>query len=1348
MPNGFSFVDAKVGGVNSLTDSEVVQANGLTELLSISMGDRIEAINAGFIDEAVVVPDASIAGFVWIDVNQDGRYESGEERIPNVVVELLNDAGSPVTQVTTDEDGEYIFMGLTGGIYSVRFSSVPGFVFTATEVLPGSRIDSEPDQLTGITKNYNLTQSQDLTGINAGYFTELPVEEEASISGVTWIDQDENGIFDSQEVGLSEVVVQLQDLDGNLLAQTLTDEAGVYSFFGLVGGSYVVGFQRVVDYSFTAANAAPGTETDSEVDPVSGVTIAYDLEEGENLRGINAGYILDAPVGSESASISGFVWFDANIDGLIDITETGLPNVKVYLRDQDSILITETVTDLDGLYDFSNLSAGQYILNFDLLDGFVFTTAKAAVGTETDSDARESDGFTRLYSLGVNQQLTGINAGFKIDTPVDEAQASIEGLTWLDENGNGLIGVSEVGIPNVRVFLRDQDSLLITETLTDSEGRYRFSGLEDGLYYLNFEEQEGRVFTVAKAAVGTIWDSDVRESDGFTRLYSLEVGQELIGINAGYISDSVESQKSSISGLVWFDEDEDGLVGTTEEGIAEVKVYLRDQDSLLITETMTDPFGGYIFTGLERGQYILNFDEIDGFVYTTAKAAVGTETDSDVRESDGFTRLYDLNIAHQLTGINGGYKLIDVTPEPEPGTDLINGIVWEDINGNGILDPQEQGTPNLRVRLLSEDDDILESSFTDADGRYTFENLASDNYKIDFFLPLDVELTEAGVGSDESIDSDLVSGLTTEVIALPGTEGQDVNAGYYFPVSITGQVWLDINSDGIQDDDEPGTNNFLINLFNDSGEFIDRSFTNFNSIGEQGHYGFNGLRPGIYYVQVQGQQGVSYSPAFQADSTLDSDITGDNGAGTTQNFNLLSGESAEDIDIGLILEPSTIGDLLWIDQNGNGVQDDGEQGLNDIVVELYNNEGIKVNETITGTIEGEDGRYLFVDMYPTEYYVQFILGDDYVVTGSDLGGVDSKDSDINNSNGFGSTSIFLLSPGEADLDIDGGVFLKSSIGNRVWHDRNLDGLQDDNEPGVRAVEVTLFRLLNGEEPTMIDQQTTNALGSYRFENLSDGDYFVVFTPDELWEFTSLSAGDSENDNNADATGVTEIVTIENNISRNDIDAGLVRPSNQIAGQVWNDENENGSFETEETLLEGMTIILMSEDDEQLDETVTGRAGRYVFDDLEDGTYYVKLVADADYEFTEKDFGLDDVNDSDFNAVGETEMLIFDNGETVQRHVDAGLIRIGKFNSSIYPNPATGSHLNLRSYKYPHETGSVGRLLIMDEQGALRQAQKIQIPESEGYYNRSINISSLPAGFYYIKMDQGRRSEQLKLIKID
>ena len=64
-----------------------------------------------------------------------------------------------------------------------------------------------------------------------------------------------------------------------------------------------------------------------------------------------------------SASISGYVWYDDDGDGVFDQGEDGLEGVTVSLyRDNDGILMGTQTSSQDGSYQFSNLSAGDYIV--------------------------------------------------------------------------------------------------------------------------------------------------------------------------------------------------------------------------------------------------------------------------------------------------------------------------------------------------------------------------------------------------------------------------------------------------------------------------------------------------------------------------------------------------------------------------------------------------------------------------------------------------------------------------------------------------------------------------------------------------------------------------------------------------------------------------------------------------------------------------------------------------------------------------------------------------------------------------------------------------------------------------
>ena len=80
---------------------------------------------------------------------------------------------------------------------------------------------------------------------------------------------------------------------------------------------------------------------------------------------------------------------------------------------------------------------------------------------------------------------------------------------------------------------------------------------------------------------------------------------------------------------------------------------------------------------------------------------------------------------------------------------------------------------------------------------------------------------------------------------------------------------------------------------------------------------------------------------------FDSDITGEFGEGTSDVISLESGDTITNIDAGLILA-LTIGDFVWEDINGDGIQQSDEPGISGVTVNISNSGGI-VSTTQTDT---------------------------------------------------------------------------------------------------------------------------------------------------------------------------------------------------------------------------------------------------------------------------------------------------------------------------------------------------------------------------------------------------------------
>ena len=111
---------------------------------------------------------------------------------------------------------------------------------------------------------------------------------------------------------------------------------------------------------------------------------------------------------------------------------------------------------------------------------------------------------------------------------------------------------------------------------------------------------------------------------------------------------------------------------------------------------------------------------------------------------------------------------------------------------------------------------------------------------------------------------------------------------------------------------------------------------------------------------------------------------------------------------------------------------------------------------------------------------------------------DTLDSDVNNGNGFGTTSTIVLLSGTDNLNMDAGYIdengIKSNIGDYVWVDRDNDGVQDGFESGKNGIEVELYDFNDVKIDGTITKNhpTLFSPGYYEFNDVIAGQYYLMF----------------------------------------------------------------------------------------------------------------------------------------------------------------------------------------------------------------------------------------------------------------
>ena len=216
--------------------------------------------------------------------------------------------------------------------------------------------------------------------------------------------------------------------------------------------------------------------------------------------------------------------------------------------------------------------------------------------------------------------------------------------------------------------------------------------------------------------------------------------------------------------------------------------------------------------------------------------------------------------------------------------------------------------------------------------------------------------------------------------------------------------------------------------------------------------------------------------------------------------------------------------MAFEDGNGNGIMEAGEAGIPQVEVNL---QGTATNGTAINQATTTDnfGKYSFDNLPPGTYQLFFSVPGGYEITYPDLGGDDNLDSDLNPTTL--ATSTFDLPSGQENLSFDAGFYRPATIGNFVWEDKNANGIQNGDEPGLADISITLTGNDGAGNPVSLTT-TSNPDGSYWFDNLRPGTYQLIFQETGTLQLTEGNIGaDQTKDSDADSvTGFTSTRNFE------------------------------------------------------------------------------------------------------------------------------------------------------------------------------------------------------------------------------
>lgn len=582
-------------------------------------------------------PRCLLAGDLLVKVSEDpnanGISDPNEDRLPGWSVYLDNnansslDAGEP--SLVTDGRGEALFTGLAAGNYRVG------------EVVPPHWIPTTP---TSVSARVRDGRQDNVSFLN---FHQII----GDIQGTVWNDLNDDGVRATDPISgavtdppLAGRTVFL-DLDHNHALNSgepsrVSDSAGHFAFLGLPGGGY-----SVVEQLPAGWGAALGFNDTVNVNVTA-----------DSVRTADFANVLFTPT-----TVQGTVWEDLDGNGQRatdpisgTFTDPGLVGWQVYADANGDGVFTagepSAITDANGQYTITGVPHGAVSIR-EVPQGYAITNPVGGAYNIT---------------LHNGQTINGLDFGNH-----EQSDASISGTIYKDANHNGVRDAGEPGLSGITVFLdlNGNGNLDSGEPVSvsavdqfftpaiDETGSFTFTHLRRGAY------QVREIVPIEQSA-----------TPASQRLHTvvLTAGQQLSGADSGN-----SYRPNEIHGVLFNDANHNHAHDIDELGIGGVSVYidLNRNDMLDAGEpnTVTDPNGSYVFTGLTPGAYVVRVTVPVGQVQTypqtpdgilwpagVSNPSSGNVTPGSITASLADNEHLSQSVSLTLPGSGGVTNLVDV----------------------------------------------------------------------------------------------------------------------------------------------------------------------------------------------------------------------------------------------------------------------------------------------------------------------------------------------------------------------------------------------------------------------------------------------------------------------------------------------------------------------------------------------------------------------------------------------------------------------------------------------------------------------------------------------------------------
>jgi len=652
-----------------------------------------------------------------------------------------------------------------------------------------------------------------------------------------------NGVQDAGEPGIAGVTLTLTGTDGagNAVSATTTttDANGLYQFTA-APGTYSVAVTNPAGYTPTATGKGTPA-TDSNVSP-SGTTPVLLLGGGSD-QTLDFGYY-------QLAGLGDFVWNDLNANGVQDAGEPGIAGVRVNLTGTDGAgnsVSATTITDASGLYQFTDLTPGQYQVQFVSPGGeYVLSPENASGSTAAnDSDADTTTGKTVAITLISGQFDDTWDAGLiKLSS---EIHGTISGHKFQDMTGNGLTSDDQpLGGTTINLFMDSNhdgqftsaDGPAIASAVTAAgTGEYGFTGLAPGVYFVQevtpaWYVRTGPTLTdYFKADLTSAKEVSDLDFANFAKCCKCAVTNIYYTVNGGcaHYTD---------------------LRGNTNQGtLVQVTFTVLPGASATLTLVSYTAPQPYFDANTASQQNI--FDQ-DSNLFGPGTYTLSVLVPNSYYQIDFICGLAIDHLGPAGSNIfySAQNRLFsadnDGTTPPKSNPASLAGSVYYDADNDGIRQTAEQGIGLATVKLTGTDSQghsVSMTRLTKPNGAYVFDNLSAGTYTI-------TQSQAAGYIDGKDALGTLGGTLGNDVLSVirlaAGAKGLGYNFGEIKASSLSGFVYKDSSNDGIKNSSERGISGVQIKLT--GVDDLGRSVCLTATTDCTGAYCFSNLRAGTYKI--------------------------------------------------------------------------------------------------------------------------------------------------------------------------------------------------------------------------------------------------------------------------------------------------------------------------------------------------------------------------------------------------------------------------------------------------------------------------------------------------------------------